>query len=644
MLTADGALAADGPFRRVLAGFHPRPQQQDIAAEIARTINGYETLICEAGTGTGKTFAYLTPAVLSGRKVIISTGTRNLQEQLYHRDLPLVQEALGVPVRRALLKGRGNYLCQHRLGIHIADGRFPPETLHDLNHIRAWAGGTRSGDIAEVAEIPEDAPVWRLATSTVDNCLGQECPEYAECHVLRARRGAIAADLVVVNHHLFLADMALREEGFGELLPSADAVILDEAHQLPDLAVRFFGRSFGSNQLSELARDALSAERREAGDLPALCDAARRLDGAAREMRLALGPRPGRVSWAQVGEQRRVRETLEALQGTLAQLEEGLAGAAERGPDLQACHRRCRDLAARLELVAKRQDRDHVRWIELHARSFTWHASPLEVGELFAARLNAHKCAWIFTSATLAVDGRFDHFAERIGLRRRHERLWPSPFDFARQTLCYVPEGMPDPNRPEYDAAVCQVAGAVLEASRGRAFILFTSHRALEACAAVLRRRVRYPLLVQGGATRAELLRRFRSTPHAVLLGTGSFWEGVDVRGEALSCVIIDKLPFAAPDDPILRARFAAMREHGLDPFRRYQLPQAVIALKQGAGRLIRDARDRGVLVLCDPRVFTRSYGRVFLDSLPPMRRTRRLPDVRRFFAGVDVDIEPARH
>ncbi len=644
MLTAAEALAADGPFRSVLADFHPRPQQQDIAAEIARTIDGYETLVFEAGTGTGKTFAYLIPAVLSGRKVIISTGTRNLQEQLYHRDLPLVQKALGAPVRSALLKGRSNYLCRHRLAAHLADGRFPSETLHDLNHIRTWAGRTHTGDIAEVAGIPEGAPVWRFATSTVDNCLGQECPEYAECHVLRARRGAIAADLVVVNHHLFLADMALREEGFGELLPSADAVILDEAHQLPDLAARFFGRSLGSNQLSELARDAVSAERREAGDLPALSETARHLDRAAREMRLALGRDPGRVSWDRVAEQRRVRETLEILRGTLAELEEALAGAAERGPDLQACHRRCRDLSARLEWVAQQQELDHVRWIELHARSFTWHASPLEVGELFAARLNAQKCAWIFTSATLAVDGRFEHFAARIGLGERRERLWPSPFDFARQTLCYVPEGMPEPNRPEYDAAVCEAAGAVLEASRGRAFILFTSHRALEACAAMLPQRVRYPLLVQGRATRAELLRRFRSTPHAVLLGAGSFWEGVDVRGDALSCVIIDKLPFAAPDDPILQARFAAMRERGLDPFRDYQLPQAVIALKQGAGRLIRDARDRGVLVLCDPRVFTRSYGRVFLDSLPPMPRTRRLVHVQRFFSGADADIEAARH
>jgi ATP-dependent DNA helicase DinG len=634
VLTASGALAVDGPFGEVLSDFRPRPQQQDIAGAIARTIDTYGTLICEAGTGSGKTFAYLTPALLSGRKVIISTGTRNLQEQLFHRDLPLVQRALGVPVRTALLKGRGNYLCRHRLAVNVADGRVPQEAARDLVRIQAWAGRTARGDIAELGELPEDAPAWRLATSTVDNCLGQQCPSYGECHVLHARRAAIGAELVVVNHHLFLADVALREEGFGELLPSTDAVIFDEAHQLPDLATRFFGRSLGSVQLVELARDVAGAARREAPDTPGLSAAGARLEKAARDMRLAFGLEPGRVGWTQAAVQPRVRAALDALHAALEELAESLASVAERGADLQGCSRRSRDLQARLELVSAPADDAQVRWVELRPRSFTWQASPLEVSEVFASRLSAHRCAWIFTSATLAVNGSFEHFAARIGLVERDERLWPSPFDYATQALCCVPEGMPDPHQAAYDGAVCEVAAQVLEASRGRAFILFTSHRALEACAQRLPGRTSYPLLVQGSATRGELLRRFRTTPHAVLLGTASFWEGVDVRGEALSCVIIDKLPFAAPGDPILEARLAAMRARGQDPFRHYQLPQAVIALKQGAGRLIRDVGDRGVLVLCDPRVYTRAYGRVFLDSLPTMRRTRRLEDVERFFAA----------
>jgi len=630
------ALAGDGPFSRILPDFRARPQQQQIAQEIADVIDGAGTLVCEAGTGTGKTFAYLTPAVLSGSKVIISTGTRNLQEQLYHRDLPLVQRALGVPVRTTLLKGRANYLCLYRLDRSGSQASlFDDETTSALSEIRAWAGRTRTGDISELATLAEDAPVWRSVTSTVDNCLGQDCPRYRDCHVLEARRAAIAADIVVVNHHLFFADMALREEGFGELLPGADAVILDEAHQLPDLAARFFGVQLSSAQLAELARDAAAAARAEAPDTPALVDTAAALEEALRGTRRALGAGTGRVAWERLAARAPVQDALERLHQALHALNRALSAVAERGRELAATQRRARELGERLALLGETPDPERVAWLDLHARGFTWHLTPLEVGETFAARMSAQRCAWVFTSGTLSVDGRFDHFAARLGLAERRERLWSSPFDFPRQALLYVPRGMPVPASPEYGRAVLEASVPVLEASGGRAFMLFTSHRALEACAAELPSRVPYPLLVQGTAARAELLRRFRETPHAVLLGTSSFWEGVDVRGEALSCVIIDKLPFAAPDDPILRARLEALRERGVDPFREYQLPQAVIALKQGAGRLIRDARDRGVLTVCDPRLYTRGYGRTFLESLPPMARTRDLDEVRRFFEGV---------
>jgi len=632
MLAPSAALAADGPFAARVPGFCARAGQQDIAEAIAAAIRAREVLICEAGTGTGKTLAYLTPALLSGRKLIVSTGTRNLQEQLFHRDLPLAREALGVPARVALLKGRSNYLCLHRLALHRADPEAAGRWAAELERIAAWAGATRSGDIAELAAVPEDAPVWPLATSTRDNCLGQDCPRLAECHVLAARRAAAEADLVVINHHLFLADAALKAEGFGELLPGADAVVLDEAHQLPEIATRFFGAVLGSRQLLDLARDARAARAAEAGDLAGLDRAARRLDTATRALRLAFGVEPRRLTWDEVRRLPGVEEARAELAAALAGLLDWLDPAAERGVELESCRSRGRTLAARLETLADPPAEDCVCWLDLGARGFSWHLSPLDVSAPFAARLAAQPGAWIFTSATLAVGGSFDHFASRLGIVERRERVWESPFDYERQALLYLPPGMPAPGAPEYTDAVVAVARPVIDASEGRAFVLFTSHAALARAAGRLRGALPWPLLVQGDLARSELLERFRSTPNAVLLGTGSFWEGVDVRGDALSCVIIDKLPFASPGEPLLRARIESLRAQGRNAFAELQLPQAVIALKQGCGRLIRDASDRGVLVVCDPRLRSRSYGRVFLDSLPPMPRTEEIADVRKFF------------
>jgi len=634
MLSVTEHLGPQGPLAGVLGHYAPRPQQQAMAEAVAHAIEGSGVLVCEAGTGTGKTFAYLVPSLLSGRKVIISTGTKSLQEQLFHRDMPLVRDALGTPVKVALLKGRSNYLCAHRLAIaevpgYGQQGQMPLQ----LARIRDWAAGTRGGDIAEVPDIPEDAPVWRYATSTAENCLGQDCPALADCHVLKARRAAVEADLVVVNHHLFFADMALREEGFGELLPGADAVILDEAHQISEVATQFFGTSLSARQLVELSRDTLAAYYREAGDVPPLVESAQAVEGQVRVLRLAFGTQPVRVPWSDVAHKPQVREALDALARALSGLEACLAPMGERGRDLESCHRRCTELRARLTLMTGEVRPNYLQWVETYTRSFTLHMTPLDIAQTFSARVAARRCAWVFTSATLAVDGRFTHFAERLGLADPSEALWESPFDFEHQALCYSPSGLPNPGAPDYTIRMLEASLPVLRASQGRAFLLFTSHRALREAAEYLTTQVDYPLFVQGDAPRSQLLQRFRETPHAVLLGTSSFWEGIDVRGEALSCVIIDKLPFASPGDPVLQARNAAIRERGGNPFVDYQLPQAVIALKQGSGRLIRDSRDRGVLVLCDPRLYTRGYGRVFLDSLPPMPRTRDLERVRRFFA-----------
>jgi ATP-dependent DNA helicase DinG len=605
-----------------------------MAAVIERTLDENGVLICEAGTGTGKTFAYLVAAVLSGKRVIVSTGTKNLQEQLFHRDLPLVRDALAAPLVSALLKGRANYLCLQRLGAYAgAAGRLSPEASADLAIIKEWAGRTKDGDRAELAEVPEGAPAWRLATSTTDNCLGGDCPHYGDCHVLKARRAAQAADIVVVNHHLLFADLAIRQEGFGELLPGAEAVIVDEAHQLPELATRFFGVSLGSGQLVELARDAGAAYEAEAGDVPGFPPLIRELESGAAALIDALVDFAPRVAWDAIGGHPSVAAALDELRRALAALGEGLDRLAERGRALASAQRRARELRHRLALLSDDSRQESVRWLEPAAQHFRWHASPLAVADMFSQWTREQGGAWVLTSATLAVGGRIEPFAERLGLDEARMRVWESPFDFAHQTICYLPQGLPEPRDSGYVGAVVESIVPVLRASEGRAFVLFTSHKALRRAAEQLDARLDYPLLVQGSAPRDELLRRFRTTPRAVLLGTASFWEGVDVRGEALSCVIIDKLPFAPPDDPINEARARALKAAGRDPFIEHQLPQAVIALKQGVGRLIRDAEDRGVVVLCDPRLSSKAYGRVFIDSLPAMPMSRDIDDVVAFFA-----------
>ncbi len=635
MLSASEFLGLGGPFAQHVSGFAPRPQQQEMAEAVATALANHDTLIAEAGTGTGKTFAYLVPALLSGKKVIVSTGTKALQDQLFHRDLPVVREALGVPVTVALLKGRANYLCLHRLALAESEGRFRSRIqAGEVVRIRAWVGRTRSGDIAELADIPEDSAVWPLVTSTTDNCLGQECPSYNDCHVLKARRSALEADIVVINHHLFFADLALREEGFGELLPAAQAVILDEAHQLPETATHFFGVTLSSRQLLELARDAVAEQIKEAGDMPELAGASEHLEKAVRDLRLALGIEEQRGAWQEIKAQARVTQTLDTLREHLQMLSQLLEAAAPRGKGLENCWRRAVQLLEHFDQATESHTDQHVHWFETFPRSFAIHSTPLDSAEIFRTHLIKQKCAWIFTSATLTVGNRFEHFAQRMGLEDATMERWDSPFDFAQQALLYLPTAMPNPADHRYTEAVIEAALPVLKASGGRAFLLFTSHRALQEAEQLLTNRLPFPLLVQGSAPRAELLIRFRALSNAVLLGTSSFWEGVDVRGEALSCVIIDKLPFASPGDPVLQARLEAIREQGGNPFLDYQLPQAVLTLKQGAGRLIRDSSDRGLLMLCDPRLLEKSYGKMFFDSLPPMPRTRNLEDVQRFFAA----------
>jgi ATP-dependent DNA helicase DinG len=629
-------LGAEGPFARELPNFAPRPAQQEMARAVRHAIEECETLIAEAGTGTGKTYAYLVPAMLSGQRVIISTGTKALQDQLFFRDLPKVRSVLGARLKTALLKGRANYLCLYRLDQTVREGAsFDRHQAAQLAAIRAWSARTRRGDRMELAEVPEDSSLWLRVTSTPENCLGVECPFYDDCHVVKARREAQEADLVVVNHHLLFADLALKQEGFGEILPGAQAFILDEAHQIPELAGQFFSQSISARQLTELAQDALAECNGITGAIGLLLEPVEALQESVKKLRLALDPLPTRGPFHDLLQREGVPASLRDLSELLATLTDMLASQAERSRGLMNVHERAAGLAERLDRIIEEHTEQDVRWYELFPRGFALHATPLDLAAPLRAMRERTFAAWIYTSATLSVAGRFDHFARQLGLDDPQTLSLESPFDYAKQALCYIPEGLPDPAARDYTERVIDTVMPVLEASHGRAFLLFTSHRALRRAAELLADRVPWPLFVQGNAPRHQLLEEFRASGHGVLLGAASFWEGVDVAGEALSVVVIDKLPFAAPDDPVLQARLEALEQSGINPFMGWQVPSAVIALKQGAGRLIRDVHDRGVLVLCDPRLTTKGYGKLFLASLPPMPRTRELARVQAFFSPV---------
>jgi ATP-dependent DNA helicase DinG len=614
-------------------GFRLRPQQLEMARAIQQAMERTGVLVAEAGTGTGKTFAYLVPALLAGGKVIVSTGTKTLQDQLFDRDLPAVRSALATGASTALLKGRANYVCLYRLRRSTEAGVPSPEDAKQLRRIQRFAAVSATGDRADLADVPEDAPVWAHATSTRDNCLGQTCPDYGDCFVMRARRNALAADVVVINHHLFFADVVLRDEGISELLPACNTVVFDEAHQLPETARLFFGESVSSAQLVDLARDARAELRSAGGAAPEVERLATRLDKAARDLRLVFGEAATRLAWQQALRVPGFNDALQTLQGALKALRAPLEAQSERSEGLESCARRAGAAFATLVRMRETEPAEEVRWVEVFAHAVRLHTTPLSSAELFSRQMNDHPRAWIFTSATLAVGEDFGHFTRELGLPQAATAKWASPFDFARQALLYLPKGLPaDPNEATFTDAVIDAALPVLEASGGRAFLLFTTLRALRRAHERLRGVLRYPLLVQGTGSRSELLARFRSLGNAVLLGSQSFWEGVDVRGEALSVVVIDKLPFAPPDDPVLAARIEAIRGRSGNAFTELQLPQAVLSLKQGAGRLIRDETDRGVLMLCDPRLTSKAYGRQILRSLPPMRLTRDLAAVQGFF------------
>ncbi len=640
MSVLENFFSSSGQLAEAITGFSERPQQLEMALAIEAAIKDNKQLVAEAGTGTGKTFAYLVPALLSGGKVIISTGTKTLQDQLFNRDLPNVRDALKVPVTVAMLKGRSNYVCHYHLEAATLSGRFASrEDAKYVHLIKNFVENSKTGDKAELVDVPENATIWLNVTSTRDNCLGQDCNFYKECFVMEARKKALAADVVVVNHHLFFADVMLRDEGVAELLPSANTVIFDEAHQLPEVAGLFFGEDISTSQLIELCRDSTAAHLTLAKDCVALGESIPKLEKACKDFRLVFQFEGSRMPVQKALALKEFESAFADMHAMLNDLNKILESQAARDPMLEKCWQRGEALSGQLGSWIKATNTNLVRWVEVFTQSVQLHATPLSVADGFSKQLNAQPRAWIFTSATLAVKSDFSHYIAQMGLHDAETGFWESPFDYNNQALLYAPPNMPDPNNSAYAAAVAAVSLPVIQASQGRAFVLCTSLKAMREVHALLKDAfasagMEYPLLMQGESTRTELLDRFRAHGNAVLVGSQSFWEGVDVRGEALSVVIIDKLPFAPPDDPVLSARIDKMNQEGKNAFMEYQLPYSVITLKQGAGRLIRDETDRGVLVICDPRLITKPYGKRIWQSLPPFKRTKLLADVEAFFAS----------
>ncbi|MDG6791103.1 ATP-dependent DNA helicase [Glaesserella parasuis] len=626
------AFSPEGTLSQNIHGFRPRDAQLEMAQAVGRAVKFAKSAVIEAGTGTGKTFAYLVPALLSGKKTIISTGSKNLQDQLFNRDLPTIQKALKYKGKVALLKGRANYLCLERLDQVIAMGVVGDKSvLADLAKVRKWHTGTKTGDLSECITIAEDSPILPQLVSTAESCLGSDCPNYKECYVVQARRKALEADVVVVNHHLFCADMAVKETGFGELIPDAELIIFDEAHQLPDIASQYFGQSLTSRQLFDICKDSNIVYRTELKDLAQLGKASDHLQKVVQDFRLLLGDGNKRGNLREILQDPKVVEGFAKLNENIDFLSEVVKKSLGRSETLDKIFERLAEVKAQLKRLGDTSVVGYCYWYEINGRSFGLHITPLTVADKFGEQMRANQVGWIFTSATLEVGGKFNHFCQRLGIENAEQMVLQSPFDYARQSLLCVPRYLPDTNKSHTLTELGQLLKPVIEANNGRCFLLCTSYFMMRGLADFLREQSSLSVLLQGETSKSRLLEKFVAEPNSVLVATQSFWEGIDVRGDALSLVIIDKLPFTAPDEPLLKARMEDCKLQGGDPFNDIQIPEAVITLKQGVGRLIRDVTDRGAVIICDARLVMRQYGSTFLKSLPPSKRTRDLAKVLTF-------------
>jgi len=632
----EDVFGSNGVLAETLPGFSVRTEQLQMAELIAQSIRSQSNLIVEAGTGVGKTFAYLAPILLVGKRAIISTGTRSLQDQLYSRDIPALTAALGRPLRIALLKGRSNYLCLYRLqqSYEQATTRgFSRELARSVQRVNLWSVQTRRGDVSELNALAEDDPVWPHVTSTRENCIGTECPLFDRCWVMAARRDAQAADVVVVNHHLLMADLLLKEKGFGDLLPGAEAVVVDEAHQLPDVATQALGINLSARQIREWINDVMRSQRKVAGIGEAEIKLIQQLEQHVNTAAQSLQSQSDELDHARWPD-----PLLDALHDSVDVFKTFITNTEKSADDqaeLKALHDRAIEFVQRIGVFAEVQHEDgSVRWATSVKSGFVLHQALVNIATPLESLIRKQGGTWIFTSATLSVANDLSYFAQQIGLADAHMEQFGSPFDYKRQALLYLPARMDTPSSPQHTQQVVAAALPVIECSEGGVFMLFTSYRALREAAQLLRLHwpePPFPLLVQGEAPRDQLLKQFRQHGNAILLGTQSFWEGVDVKGRALCVVVIDKLPFAVPDEPLTKARQAVIEQRGGNPFMEEQVPQAVVTLKQGVGRLIRDQQDFGVIMLCDRRLVTRSYGKLFLNSLPAMSRTSQLTEVQAF-------------
>ncbi|HDV7284792.1 TPA: ATP-dependent DNA helicase [Mannheimia haemolytica] len=627
------AFSENGLLSQNISGFRPRQAQLEMAQAVAKAVKFATPVVVEAGTGTGKTFAYLVPALLSGKKTILSTGSKNLQDQLFNRDLPTIQKALKYKGKIALLKGRANYLCLERLDQVTAMGVLGDKSvLADLKKVSKWQNATKTGDLSECITIAEDSPILPQLVSTTESCLGSDCPHFKDCYVVQARRKAMEADVVVVNHHLFCADMAVKETGFGELIPEAELVIFDEAHQLPDIASQYFGQSLSSRQLFDICKDTNIVYRTELKDLAQLGKASDHLTKVVQDFRLLMGGEGQiRGNLRDLFRDKKVVDGLVKVAENIDFLSEVVKKALGRSETLDKIFERLAEVKVQLKKLMDTSVTGYCYWYEANGRSFGLHITPLTVADKFGEQLKNQQIGWVFTSATLEVGGKFDHFCQRLGIENAEQLVLQSPFDYQNQSLLCVPRYLPDTNKSNTLTALGQLLKPVIEANKGRCFLLCTSYYMMRGLADFLREHSSLNVLLQGETSKSRLLEKFVKEDHSVLVATQSFWEGIDVRGDDLSLVIIDKLPFTSPDEPLLKARMEDCKIQGGDPFNDIQIPEAVITLKQGVGRLIRDVTDRGVVIICDSRLVMRNYGQTFLKSLPPSKRTRDLDNVIQF-------------
>ena len=636
MTTVDQVLGPGGLFEQHIEGFQARPQQLEMAKQIAAVIEDREVLIAEAGTGTGKTFAYLIPALISGQKIIVSTGTKTLQDQLFTKDIPQLVKRLEIKPKVRLLKGRNNYLCLDRY--HKAT--MMPVSRYPVNkglfkHLKQWIHHTQSGEISELTAHIENRLMLSSITSTPENCLGSECDHYTDCFVYKARRRAMDADLLVINHHLLFADMAIKQGGFGELLPNTDVIVLDEAHQIPEIAGRFFSQLFSSRQCNELLNDLMTEAGEEEGAFAAISDAHEQLKRALRDTLLSMSQMPERESPRRLFQTPVIKEVFDLLVLQMEQLIAALEPLVVQSTGLQNCYLRLTALGDLLQDMMQQQDSRYIYWFEAREKYYALHKSPLEIADPLREFRSAFDTSWVLTSATLTVDHSFQHFQQQTGFDPAETLLLDSPFDFQRQAMMLLPKHLPEPNDFNFNPAMFDYVLPLIEQAQGGVFFLFTSHRSLQMAAHFFKQNTDRPLFVQGTADRNQMLEDFREAGNGLLLGAASFWEGVDVAGTSLSCVIIDKLPFAHPSDPILKAKIEHINKNGGKAFYDLQIPKAIIALKQGAGRLIRGEQDHGVLVICDRRITSKGYGTTFLKSLPDMKITHEIEDAMTFLSEI---------